>query len=63
MPHATIKITKVRKAVAKFEFTPATPTLAKMAVSAASKAYIHHMLSKLAINFEGYLKVIAFTQK
>jgi hypothetical protein len=38
MAQAIIKIIIVRIAVAKFEFTPVTPSLAKMAVNDANKA-------------------------
>ena len=35
MPHAIIKTTAVRMAVARFEFTPSIPTFARIDVSAA----------------------------
>lgn len=48
IPHERIKMTTVRMAVAKSVSTPLIPILAKIAVraakSAASKAYIYHMV-------------------
>ena len=38
IPHAMISTTTVRIAVARFEFTPSTPILARMEVSAAKSA-------------------------
>jgi hypothetical protein len=47
MLHATINIITLLIAVARFEFTPVIPILAKMAVSEAKNAertaYIHHI--------------------